>query len=299
MSIPDHNPNFLTEHRFPTGIAEHLQADGFDAGAAARVEALAEQLRLDIVRFGPSGGVDRFLAEPTRWADQAERFAVVRIVELVAGADFAAMARPAWTAPGGVSKRPLLEIELGLVTTCALVSTSRLVRRKADVALVQVAHRASARECANVEPMHVTRTPTGSRVELPGAGRANDRRRRCARSMEVGLLGGREIADLAATPAVPFVLHPDGRREVGEAKRESAVSGAVGRLLTLAGLASDPSVSFASIGLGAARLVAHDPDGFEGTHGSEAAAAWLGLTNFQYAADLCRYRDNDFDPSPI
>ncbi len=147
--------------------------------------------------------------------DQAERFAAAC---WVVGADFAAMARPAWTAPGGVSKRPLLEIELGLVTTCALVSTSRLVRRKADVALVQVAHRASARECANVEPMHVTRTPTGSRVELPGAGRANDRRRRCARSMEVGLLGG-EIADLARHRGPVRVAPRDG----GEA--ESAVSG--------------------------------------------------------------------------
>jgi hypothetical protein len=264
---------------------------------AQEVQALARHLH-QLWMMDPVGGLDRFLNEPDRWADRAARLAALRTIELAAGGSCEAIRRPDHTIPTfDRTRRPLLDIELATLAQAARLLSSSPKERATETLLVEIASRATAMECAMLTAAEVDLLSEA--VALPGAGRPRDRRHRTARRFNVASASANEALHLLMQNPGQHILHNSRGKTIDDVARASAITMATKRILAFAGLGDDPTVSFESVSLGAARKHGRNPEGFDGLTGSDAAQTWLGVTDPGYANEICALRDPEFDRTPM
>lgn len=298
-----HNPAHLRGRgRFPDEVADRLVGLGSHTKKSARrTERLAHGLEAALMDHG-ADGIATFVHEPDRWVDRLDRVAVVRTVELLAGATFApydVVAAGVVPQLDGPAKRPLTELELGAVVVAAHLGGWKPGTALRRVVLCELGRAgASAKECAALRSADVTRSRKGDAtcVALPGTRRPagtvdeprNDARLRGPR--EVRLVGpAAESVQLLAKERRGMSLVYGGQLN-DLASAESSVAMLLGETMKWAGCGHDPHVDAMSINLAVARMAAT-------RQGITAAGELLGLSKLDPLAEKLRLDDKEWKPS--
>jgi hypothetical protein len=292
-----HQPDYLAvTARFHDDLATYL----VDAGthrkkAARRAATLANRYRRLLDHHGPDGTF-LFVEEPERHVDRLDRLAVVRLVELAAGAPFApldpVLANLVAPATKRGSVRPMTELELATALLVPRVAGWRAdTARRRTVMLHLMAAGASAAECARLRPTDVRPAKKGAAydVDLPGTtGKREDARHRAPRTVRLDGPSALELRELLATAPTPWLLCAGSK--AAAPGRESALAVAVRETLKWSGAGWDTTARAMSLSYSAARLAGKKA-------GVEAAAGVLGSSDFTRVADQVRLYDPAWDPA--
>lgn len=251
----------------PTNLGQRLHAVGtYSDAAIKKVEVLAEELDNTLERFSPTGAIDRFLAAPTEWEERIDRWATLGVLERLSQIPGSRPARPAWSSPTVLRRRPLSEVEIGLVRHSALGSiaaTSSVGSLDAGLVSGELAKLTSSLVAfdgsAQASGIRAPGTQRESSYGYPMAG---------ARVLEVPPWARASLTRLCAEtdPEAPLLY---GGRSRDAGKIQSSILMVVRKVLIRAGLGNDESVTPLSIRNTSARRV-YD------AHGLEAAAHFLG-----------------------
>jgi hypothetical protein len=239
----------LWEHQgLPMHIGERLSALSTHSQADAdQLDHLAEELDHLLAQRPVAVAIDRFLIAGDSFGQHCDRFTALRTFELIAGLPGRGVQWPGWQpAPGLSAKRPLRDLELGLIRYRALLHSDQLAAITATREAM-----ATSGELASVETNDFDRSVDGlvDRVKLRGVGRARPRTNPIpvwARAAVTRWIDRPKHRDLA-TP----VLYTG--TSGSQTSIESALSMRLKNLLDDCGLHDSYGVSPESIRLGAAR----------------------------------------------